>query len=380
MIASIKRYIVLTFLALFFSTYVFSQNKENIGRQIVLMAEQEEDDSIPTAPVLTIGQRTSADSIRLRKINDSYRTEEREEIKKEKLSSTSLLRKIDLQKPIIDPDWPYPIDPPEPADPVTPPTPIDIFPTVPTDTLLQKLNPVGEIPMNSNVAPSGALTITVPIDCYTGIGDAQPHISLVYNSQLGNGIIGMGWSIGGISKINAVYKNIYYDGSAAILSPGVMGSISDVYALDGKRLIRSENVYVTASDNTKVVNITDPKISSINTGFRCYLPDGSQCTYTQTGIKEYSITSFKDKNGNEVTYTYSNDSPVKLLSQITYLGGKASIEFIYSNSRPDPAIRYLNGYKYNETKRLESIKCKLNGITLRIYTLNYSTAQSASIL
>ena len=376
MITSVKRYILLSLLALLFSTFVFSQNKENIGRQTVLMTEQEEDDSIPPVPLLTIGHRTPADSIRIQKLNEAYRTEEKEE--KTMLRTMVSQRNIETRKPIVDPDWPY--DPTDPETPSTPSTPADTFPTIPSDTLLQKLNPVGEIPMSTSVSPAGALTITVPVDCYSGIGDAQPHISLAYNSQLGNGIMGMGWSLGGVSKINAVYKNIYYDGSAAMLSAGLLGNTSDVYALDGNRLIKSGDGYVTATGNIKVINIAASSTSSMNSGFRCYLPDGSQCTYAQTGIKEYSITSFKDKNGNEVTYTYTDDSPVKLLSKITYAGGKASIEFVYSTSRPDPATRYFNGYKYNETKRLESIKCKLNGITLRIYTLNYSTAQSASIL
>lgn len=378
MITSVKRYIVLSLSVLSFYICVFSQNK-NIGGQTILMAQQEED-SIPLVPVLTIEHSSSADLIRLQKLNDLYRKKEKEEITKEKSSSVSLLKKIDPQEPIIDPDWPDPIIPHEPEDPIIPPISTDIFPTVSKDSLLQKLNPVGEIPMNTNVSPSGALAITVPIDCYAGIGDAQPHISLVYNSQLGNGIMGMGWNLGGISKINAVKKNLYYDGNAAMLSTGLMGSISDVYVLDGNRLIKSGNNYITANGNIKVTNIIAPNASTINSGFQCYLPDGSQCTYTQTGIKEYSISSFKDKNGNEVIYNYTTDSPIKLLSQITYLDGKASIEFIYSTSRPDPVIRYINGYKDNGIKRLESIKCKLNGITLRVYTFNYSTAQTASVL
>lgn len=369
MAISVKKYSVLLLLCLSLSTCMFSQNRENTAKQTVLMATQEEDDSIPAVPVLTIGHRTSADSIHMRKLSESYRAEEAAEEEREKeawikkASSPEQLRSAMFQKE-IDRQAPMLVEPVDPVLPIDP---------EPTDTLLQHLNPVGEIPMTSNVALSGAFTMTVPIDCYSGIGDAQPHISLVYNSQQGNGIIGMGWGLNGISKINVSYKNIYYDGSAGMPSSGLNGTTSDVYTLDGSRLIRSGSNYVTVSGNVKVAPVPQTRMVG-GPDFCSYSPDGSVYMYAQTGIKEYSIISFRDKNGNEVTYTYTNDSPVKLLSKITYAGGKASIEFVYSTTRSDPMTRYFNGYKYSETKRLESIKYKLNGAVIRNYILSYFAA------
>lgn len=70
---------------------------------------------------------------------------------------------------------------------------------------------VGKIPGELNVSPSGAATYTIPISCPPGINGMQPNLSLVYNSQSGNGIAGWGWNLGGLSMISRVPKNYYYD-------------------------------------------------------------------------------------------------------------------------------------------------------------------------
>jgi len=69
---------------------------------------------------------------------------------------------------------------------------------------------VGTIPGQFNVSPSGAATYTIPIECPPGINGMQPNISLVYNSQGGNGIAGWGWSISGLSAISRVPRNQYF--------------------------------------------------------------------------------------------------------------------------------------------------------------------------
>jgi hypothetical protein len=58
-------------------------------------------------------------------------------------------------------------------------------------------------------------------------------LSLVYNSQAGNGIMGMGWNLAGLSAITRVPKNIYNDGKVEEIKL----DRTDQYAFDGNRLI-----------------------------------------------------------------------------------------------------------------------------------------------
>src|SRR4029078_2072666 len=90
-----------------------------------------------------------------------------------------------------------------------------------------------------SVSPSGAATYTVPIMTNAGIRGMTPNLSLVYNSQAGDGIAGQGWSLDGTSTIYRCPKTVATDG----IGLDVVGrSVTrpapepDGLCMDGKRL------------------------------------------------------------------------------------------------------------------------------------------------
>lgn len=72
---------------------------------------------------------------------------------------------------------------------------------------------LGFYPMDFDVNENGAAVITMPLEFPEGINGMTPHLSLNYNSQGGNGILGLGWSLGGMSKISRVPYTYMYDDS-----------------------------------------------------------------------------------------------------------------------------------------------------------------------
>lgn len=61
--------------------------------------------------------------------------------------------------------------------------------------------PVGSIDASYAVSPTGAAMYNVPIDVAPGTQGIQPSFGVSYSSQSGNGILGMGWHLNGVSAV-----------------------------------------------------------------------------------------------------------------------------------------------------------------------------------
>ena len=68
---------------------------------------------------------------------------------------------------------------------------------------------------NLNVMPSGAATYSLPISIPPGTKAVMPSLSLIYSSQAGNGLLGIGWNITGLSAISRSGKSQAYDNSVS---------------------------------------------------------------------------------------------------------------------------------------------------------------------
>ena len=101
---------------------------------------------------------------------------------------------------------------------------------------------VGRTPGSPGVNREGAFTYNIPIWAPPGPKGLQPNISLTYNSQGGNGYLGVGWSLGGLSSIYRCNKSFAQDGTGG----PVTLTASDVFCLDGQRLRLTGGTYGVA--------------------------------------------------------------------------------------------------------------------------------------
>lgn len=94
------------------------------------------------------------------------------------------------------------------------------------------------------VAESGDATVTVPIQVPRGIAGMEPQLSINYSSRDKNGLLGLGWSLSGISAITRCPRTVATD--------GVHGAVSfdanDRFCLDGQRLV------LTQADGTRIAD------------------------------------------------------------------------------------------------------------------------------
>jgi len=253
---------------------------------------------------------------------------------------------------------------------------------VPDSVTIDKTKAVGEIPFQSGVSSTGAVTYNVPIEVYQGIHGMQPNLSIAYNSQAGNGILGLGWNISGLSSITRSNQSIYYDGK----SQGITITKNDAFYLDGMRLIKISETSAQIKYESEMGNI---KVTANLNGliikyFDVYFPNGTKGTYgytanANTSYLEYPITSLSDLCNNTITYTYSYINNRYRIDNISY--SNALVEFQYGDeARLDKVITYIGGMKTVEDKLLQKIICKFGSTVLRNYDFSYTDQRNTSLL
>ena len=72
---------------------------------------------------------------------------------------------------------------------------------LPPDVSSAMTYPVVSTPVNADVTQIGAATFSIPIEVPQGVGATIPQLSISYNSMQGNGMIGLGCSVSGLSAI-----------------------------------------------------------------------------------------------------------------------------------------------------------------------------------
>ena len=251
---------------------------------------------------------------------------------------------------------------------------------IPDKFEIDKNKAVGEIPIQSGVSPTGAVTYQVPIEVYSGIHGMQPQLSIAYNSLAGNGPLGVGWNISGLSSIVRGTQSYYYDGKAQ----NVTLTTSDAFYLDGMRLIKTSETTTQIKYESEQGNI---KVSANKSGttvkyFDVYFPNGTKGTYgytsnAGTNYLEYPLTSLSDLFDNSITCTYTYADNHYRINKISY--ANASIDFAYE-TRADVQISYTAGLKVLENQRLQSITCKFGSSVLRKYMLGYTVQNGVSLL
>ena len=100
----------------------------------------------------------------------------------------------------------------------------------------------GRTPVEFAVSQSGAATYRIPLWMPPGAGTVELPLALVYNSRGGNGTLGVGWSLTGLSVITRCNKTWAQDGVAG----GVANKFSDRFCLDGQQLKLVSGTYGVA--------------------------------------------------------------------------------------------------------------------------------------
>ncbi|MCC8361834.1 FG-GAP-like repeat-containing protein [Lysobacter sp. A6] len=288
---------------------------------------------------------------------------------------------------------------------------------------------VGATAAQFRVDESGAATYSIPIYTVPGRAGVAPSLTLSYSSQGGEGPMGKGWSIGGLSSITRcrstreagdfIVGGVATDGVAE----PVDFSASDRFCLDGQRLVPAADAcgaaggYTGISYRTEVDSFSrvcawgptaqDPKF------FTVARRDGSTTWYgdrdvaasagpvstngffanTAPGALIWAQTRMQDSAGNTIDYKWNkNPSGAEngelLISEVQFTGKVprvgttgttqapfAKVVFTYSaRLAVDWTLGFASGTMMRQTRTLTSVKSCADfacAMPARYYELTY---------
>jgi hypothetical protein len=256
----------------------------------------------------------------------------------------------------------------------------------------------GFTPSSFRVNESGAATYTIPIRVPSGTAGMEPQLALVYNSQAGNGLLGTGWSLSGLSFISRCGRTLAQDGVIA----GVTYDSNDRYCIDGQRLVMVKppsGVYGADGVEYRTERESFTRIVSYGAAgngpayFKAWTKAGQIIEYGntensrieaqgKTTVRVYAVNKISDTKGNFLTVTYNEDNlngdfyPTEIdytLHPSTGASFPNKVLFQYE-TRTDVTPVYVGGSVIKTQNRLKSIQTLQNSAGTLQYVLGYTYA------
>jgi RHS repeat-associated protein len=272
-----------------------------------------------------------------------------------------------------------------PYSPGNPTTQASTLPTAP-----------GRTPTSFDVSPSGAATYSIPLTMPPGVGPLQLKLSLTYNSQQQDGLLGVGWKLGGLSAITRCNRTVAQDG----IAQGVT-LVNDRFCLDGKQLKLTGGTYGLPGSSyatelesfALIAASSSPMVGQGPASFTVTTKSGLIYQYGTTSdsqiyagtsgtIRTWALSQISDRIGNAIKLTYNNDTAngTYRIQQIQYpftatgSGPYYTVGFVYS-PRPSADIPsgYIAGYAVREPNQLSTITSStVSGNLIKQYNLAYT--------
>jgi RHS repeat-associated protein len=265
----------------------------------------------------------------------------------------------------------------------------------------------GTLDATSGVS-NGVYTYSIPLRLPEGPGGLKPKLGLAYSSMAGNGPLGVGWSITGLSVISRCGHNVARDGFAAgfDFNPDFNVALNQ-YCIDGNKLVPTQRSGSTVTYQTESADFAKIEATYVGTQprdpdyFKVWRRDGliyfygynhsgsssaeSRADGPLGGVTTdpagghwtyaWHLTRVEDRDGNSITYSYTRDPGAgyaianttatwqtggasRYLSKIVY--GSTWVEFLYE-SRPDPIEAFAFGFDLSISRRLSEIRINTIG-------------------
>jgi hypothetical protein len=236
------------------------------------------------------------------------------------------------------------------------------------------------------VSPSGAATYSIPIQVPPGAGGMQPQLALSYNSQAGNGLLGVGWNLSGLSAIARCARTMAQDG----VRGGVDYDGNDRFCLDGQRLILIGGLYGAPGSQYRTEAESFARITYDGAAFKIQSKAGLTSEYGNTAdsrieaqgksvVRVWAMNKMTDAAGNYLRVAYQEDNANGdfRVDRIDYAGndntgqGTTNAVIFGYEGRLDAVPMYQAGSVVKMMQRLSTVSTYAAGNLTNSYYLKY---------
>ncbi len=265
----------------------------------------------------------------------------------------------------------------------------------------------GRTPGLPAVTPGGEAAYSIPLELPAGTAGLTPTLSLEYRHRSAGGSAGVGWHVGGLSRVERCPRTIAQDGQAG----PVRQLQSDRFCLDGQRLVAVNGQPYgspAAEYRTEVESYarirsagtagTGPQQFVMETADRLVLEYGATAdsridvggmwTAGSATARVWALNRIRDRAGNTIDFHYAEDAVrgSYRLAAIEYTGNPAAgvsppwqVAFVYE-SRPEADALFTTegGVVVTDALRLDRIDIMHEGAVIRRYDLGYEPALSSA--
>jgi RHS repeat-associated protein len=270
------------------------------------------------------------------------------------------------------------------------------------------------VPGQFNVSATGAASYSIPIAVPPGSGGMAPALSLQYSSQSGDGIEGLGWTLGGLPSISRCPRTLAQD--------TVHGSVNydsnDKLCMEGQRLVYVSGgsgygtdgaIYHTEIESFSKV-LEHNGMNTTNVWFEVWTKSGQHMEFGNTTdsailtvglstnvIRAWAVDKISDTVSNYLTVTYNcaavsgsctdtnrTTNGEAYPVEIDYTGNVSasvspynSVKFSYG-SRSDANPIYQAGASVTTTVLLTDIKTYQGANLVHDYQLAYRAGSSVT--
>ena len=259
---------------------------------------------------------------------------------------------------------------------------------------------VGAIDGSFAVSSSGKPSYRIPLNLLPSVQDIAPDLALEYTGNSGNSILGIGWHIDGLSKIERCGTTLDQDSYIN----GVNYNSSDKFCLNGQRLVAVSGTY--GNNLTEYRTENESYVRVVSYGVLGGGPEYFIVKHATGEIEEYgnttdsrriaqsapsaaitwAINKKSDREGNYVNFTYNKDTAAgyQYINEISYTGNSSAsltpgntVKFNYEG-RSDVTPSYADGAKRVIPVRVDSIDMLLGASLVRKYDLTYGMGNATS--